>query len=157
MTTAWTAPPCTAWTWPWCPQRWRRSSSGGWSARRPPPVGRTGTLAPIPGSGPDVFGDVFGEAVRLTYLDVCADLWPGHVALLRDSVASQLLSGHSHKSAVAAYIRRSAEAWARFLEMVEAGFLSRLATMSLHAGGVPPVAVSEETKRLLALETFSPG
>ena len=92
----------------------------------------------------------FPEAARLLYLQVCGDLWPGHIALLRDSLASQLLTGHSHKSAVAHYIRRSAEAWRNLWERVDAEFLSRLATLPLAAPEAPAVTVSAETELLLA-------
>ena len=91
----------------------------------------------------------FPEAARLVYLQVCADLWPGHIALLRDSLSSQLLTGHSHKSAVAQYIRRSAEAWRVLWERVDAEFLSRLATIPMAVPDAPAVEVSSETELLL--------
>ena len=94
----------------------------------------------------------FPEAARLLYLQVCGDLWPAHIAILRDSIASQLLSSHNHKSAVAAYIRRGAEAWRDLWERVDAEFLSRLATLPLAAPAAPAVEVSGETELLLAQE-----
>ena len=98
---------------------------------------------------------VFQELARLLWLEVSGDLWPGHIASLQDSVAVELLSYRSHKSAVAAYIRRCADAWARFCDLVEEEFLSRLATFPVAdaAAGVPtlaPVAASGETGLLLA-------
>ncbi len=99
---------------------------------------------------------VFPEVARLLYLQVCGDLWPGHIAILRDSVASQLLSSLNHKSAVAAYIRRSDEAWRGYWERVEGEFLSRLATFPLSAPESPQVAVSAETDLLLAQEAAPP-
>ena len=93
----------------------------------------------------------FPEAARLLYLQVCGDLWPAHIAILRDSIASQLLSSHNHKSAVAAYIRRGAEAWRDLWERVDAEFLSRLATLPLPLRS-PAVEVSGETELLLAQE-----
>ncbi len=95
---------------------------------------------------------VFPEVARLLYLQVCGDLWPGHIAILRDSVASQLLGSLNHKSAVAAYIRRSDEAWRGYWERVDGEFLSRLATFPLSAPEAPQVAVSAETDLLLAQE-----
>ena len=95
----------------------------------------------------------FREAARLLYLQVCGDLWPGHIALLRDSIGSQLLTGHSHKSSVAQYIRRSVEAWAALWERVDAEFLSRLSTLTLTVAISPPVTVSAETESLLSTET----
>lgn len=95
----------------------------------------------------------FPEVARLLYLQVCGDLWPAHIAILRDSIASQLLSGHNHKSAVAAYIRRGAEAWRDLWERVDSEFISRLATLPLAAPKSPAVAVSGETELLLAKDT----
>lgn len=97
---------------------------------------------------------VFSELARLLYLRVCGDLWPAHVSLLRDTVASQLLSGRNHKSAVAMYISRCSLHWQEFWETVEAEFLSRLSTMPLAPAGLPAsraVTVSSETERLLSL------
>ena len=97
---------------------------------------------------------VFPEMARLLYLRVCGDLWPAHVSLLRDTVASQLLSGRNHKSAVAMYIGRCSSHWQEFWEAVDAEFLSRLATMPLTAAKPPApqaVTMSSETERLLAL------
>ena len=98
---------------------------------------------------------VFPEIARLLYLRVCGDLWPAHVSLLRDSVASQLLSGRYHKSAVAMYISRCEGYWREFWERVEAEFLSRLATMPLAPVKEPAsraASVSAETVRLLATD-----
>ena len=102
---------------------------------------------------------VFAELARLLYLQVCGELWPAHLALLRDGIASQLLSSYNHKSAVAQYIRRCSEFWRVFWENVDAVFLSRLAGMPLTSSGVasaPEVAVSGETEQLLALNEL-PG
>ena len=103
----------------------------------------------------------FHELARLLWLEVCGDLWPGHIASLQDSVAVELLSFRSHKSAVAAYIRRCADAWDRFWEQVEEEFISRLATFPVSAAntGVPataPVAASRETGLLLARRAQRP-
>ena len=97
----------------------------------------------------------FPEVARLLYLQVCGELWPGHLATLRDLVAVQLLSGRNHKSSVAAYIRRSAEAWNAFRELVDEEFLSRLATLPAACPPGPtsrPISVSSETGRLLSLD-----
>ena len=102
---------------------------------------------------------MFAELARLLYLQVCGELWPAHLALLRDGIASQLLSSYNHKSAVAQYIRRCSEFWRVFWENVDAVFLSRLAGMPLTGSGVasaPEVAVSGETEQLLALNEL-PG
>ena len=95
----------------------------------------------------------FPELARLLYLRVCGELWPAHLSLLRDSIASQLLSGRYHKSAVAMYISRCSQHWQEFWERVDAESLSRLATMPLtHAteAAPPAVSVSIETERLLS-------
>ena len=94
---------------------------------------------------------------RLLYLQVCGELWPGHLALLRDLTAIQLLGGANHKSAVAHFTTRAQDAWRDFWEMVEAEFVSRLFTMPL-AGGAeePAVVVSQETELLLAQYHPSP-
>ena len=100
---------------------------------------------------------VFPEAARLLYLQVCGDLWPGHIALLRDSLASQLLSGYGHKSAVAQYIRRCGEAWRELWDRVDAEFLSRITTLPLSAPDTPQAAtVSEETELLLTGDAMNP-
>ena len=99
---------------------------------------------------------VFPELARLLYLQVCGDLWPSQIAILRDSIASQLLGSHSHKSAVAQYIRRSAESWSGFWDQVDTEFLSRLSTLPLDAHETLTVSVSSETELLLAQETSSP-
>ena len=103
---------------------------------------------------------VFPELARLLYLQVCGDLWPAHITLLRDSIASQLLSGNNHKSAVAQYIRRGAEAWQVFWMGVEAEFLSRLATLPLaepEMASTTSVAVSGETVLLVSLLSGDAG
>ena len=96
---------------------------------------------------------VFPELARLLYLRVCSDLWPGHIAALRDSVAVELLGARSHKSAVASHISRCAVELSRFWEAAEEEFLSRLCTLPLAADQDPPplpVAVSHETELLLS-------
>ena len=95
----------------------------------------------------------FAELARLLYLRVCSDLWPGHIAALRDSVAVELLGTHGHKSAVASHIRRCSDELSRFWEAVEEEFLSRLSTMPLATDQEPlpsTVAVSSETELLLS-------
>ncbi len=95
----------------------------------------------------------FAELARLLYLRVCSDLWPGHIAALRDSVAVELLGTHGHKSAVASHIRRCSDELSRFWEAVEEEFLSRLCTMPLATDQEPPpttVTVSSETELLLS-------
>ena len=57
---------------------------------------------------------------------------------------------------MAAYIRRSDEAWRGYWERVEGEFLSRLATFPLSAPEAPQVAVSAETDLLLAQEAAPP-
>ena len=95
----------------------------------------------------------FPRLARLLWLQVCGELWPGHIAGLRDSMASQLLSTLGHKSAVAQYIRRSNEAWREYWELVDAEFLSRLIAFPLSAPPeAPPIAVSRETELLLSQE-----
>ena len=99
----------------------------------------------------------FSRVARLLWLQVCGELWPAHIAGLRDSMASQLLSSLYHKSAVAQFIRRSNEAWREYWELVDAEFLSRLLAFPLSP---PPeetlVAVSRETELLLAHQFPSP-
>ena len=102
----------------------------------------------------------FAELSRLLYLQVSGELWPGHLAALRDLLAVQLLSGWNHKSSVAAYIRRCSEAWDTCREMVDEEFLSRLATVrtgAVDTRATQPVAVSGETERLLAMDTLPPS
>ena len=106
----------------------------------------------------------FPELARLFRLQVCGELWPSHLAALRDLVAVTLLDGHSHKSAVALSIRRCADEWRGFWERVDEVFLSRLATLPDSSQGEagPPVALSAETRRLLDqlaadTATASPG
>ena len=101
---------------------------------------------------------VFPQVARPLWLQVCGELWPAHIAGLRDSLASQLLSSLNHKSAVAQYVRRSNEAWREYWELVDAEFLSRLIAFPLSAPPEePPVTVSRETELLLAQEVSSPG
>ena len=112
------------------------------AARLEQQVGRTGER-------------VFPRAARLLWLQVCGELWPAHIAGLRDSMASQLLSSLNHKSAVAQYVRRSNGAWREYWELVDAEFLSRLLGFPLSPPPEePPVTVSRETELLLS-ETAS--
>ena len=96
---------------------------------------------------------VFPGVARLLWLQVCGELWPAHIAGLRDSMASQLLSNLYHKSAVAQFIRRSNEAWREYWELVDAEFLSRLIAFPLSPPAEEPaVVISRETELLLARE-----
>ena len=100
----------------------------------------------------------FPRVARLLWLQVCGELWPGHIAGLRDSMASQLLSNLNHKSAVAQYVRRSNDGWREFWEMVDAEFLSRLLAFPLSLpADEPAVTVSRETELLLAHQVPSPS
>ncbi|CAI8046787.1 Protein translocase subunit SecA, partial [Geodia barretti] len=104
-------------------------------------------------------GSAFPELARLLYLQVCGELWPGHLTTLRDLLAVQLLSGSNHKSSVAAYILRCTGAWNAFWDMVDEEFLSRLATLQTGASGTQaaqPVKVSGATERLLAMDAPLP-
>ena len=93
------------------------------------------------------------RVARLLWLQVCGELWPAHLAGLRDSMASQLLSNLNHKSAVAQYVRRSNDAWLEFWELVDAEFLSRLIAFPLSPlPEEPQVEISRETELLLAQE-----
>ena len=97
--------------------------------------------------------EFFLELARLLYLQVCSELWPGHIDALRDSVAVELLGALSHKSSVASHIRRCNEEWHRFREIVDEEFLSRLCTMQLPVPVDPspaPVTISSETELLLS-------
>ena len=99
---------------------------------------------------------VFPEVARLLYLRVCSELWPSHIAALRDSVAVELLGARNHKSAVASHIRRSNDELSRFWASVEEEFLSRLCTLPLGETTAPPpssVKVSSETELLLSHST----
>ena len=99
---------------------------------------------------------LFPGLARLLFLQVCAELWPGHLASLRDLVACQMLGGLGHKSAVAQYVSRSQDAWREFWEAVDAEFVSRLFAFPFSpAPEVPQVAVSNETQLLLAQEAPS--
>ena len=93
----------------------------------------------------------FPRVARPLWLQVCGELWPAHIAGLRDSMASQLLNSLNHKSAVAQFIRRSNETWREYWDLVDAEFLSRLIAFPLSLPPEePPVAVSRETELLLA-------
>ena len=97
--------------------------------------------------------EAFSEVMRLLYLQACSDLWPGHIAALRDSVAVEMLGTRGHKSAVASHISRSNGELSRFWVMVEEEFLSRLCTLPVAVAQEPPpspVAVSSETELLLS-------
>ena len=97
------------------------------------------------------------RVARLLWLQVCGELWPTHIAGLRDSMASQLLNSLNHKSAVAQYIRRSNEAWREYWELVDAEFLSRLIAFPLSPPqDESPVEISRETELLLAHQVPSP-
>ena len=103
--------------------------------------------------------DVFPELARLLYLQVCSELWSGHLATLRDLLAVELLSSRNHKSAVAAYFRRCQDAWQTFWESADDEFLSRLTTMLLSVpdeSATAPVVASTETERLLSQGGISP-
>ena len=92
----------------------------------------------------------FPRLARLLWLQVCGELWPAHIAGLRDSMSCQLLSSLGHKSAVAQHIRRSNEAWREYWELVDAEFLSRLTAFPLSPPpDEPTVTVSRETELLL--------
>lgn len=96
---------------------------------------------------------VFPELARLLYLRVCSELWPRHIDALRDSVAVELLGARNHKSAVASHIRRCNGELSRYWDTVEEEFLSRLCTLPVATAPdtlPPPVAVSQETERLLS-------
>ncbi len=96
----------------------------------------------------------FRRVVRLLWLQVCGELWPAHIAGLRDSLTSQLLSPLNHKSAVAQYIRRSNDAWREYWKLAEAEFLSRLLAFPLSPPPEEPLTtVSSETELLLAQES----
>ncbi len=96
--------------------------------------------------------DALPELARLLYLQVCGDLWPGHLASLRNLVAVTLLDGRNHKSAVALSIRRCGDEWRRFREAVDEVFLSRLLLLPAPSPGEigPSVVLNAETRRLLA-------
>ncbi len=103
---------------------------------------------------------VFSELTRLLFLEVCADLWPGHIAALRDSVAVELLGNRNHKSAVASHIRRCSDELRRFWDMVDEEFVSLLCTLSVIAtpeSPPTPLTVSSETGRLLARNGLPPA
>ena len=96
---------------------------------------------------------VFPELARLLYLRVCSELWPRHIAALRDSVAVELLGARNHKSAVASHIRRCHDELSRYWDVVEEEFLSRLCALPVATvQDLPPspVFVSHETDLLLS-------
>ena len=99
---------------------------------------------------------LFPRMARLLLLQVCGELWPAHLAALRDLMATQMLGGMAHKSSVARYIARSHDAWTRFWEDVDEEFVSRLMTMpTSEREETATVLVSPETQRLLAQDTTS--
>ena len=101
---------------------------------------------------------VFPQVARPLWLQVCGELWPAHIAGLRDSMASQLLSSLNHKSAVAQYVRRSNEAWREYWELVDAEFLSRLIAFPLSRAARGTAGDGQPgTESLLAQEVSSPG
>ena len=96
------------------------------------------------------------KSLGLLYLQVCAEIWPVHLAALRDLVACQMLGGLAHKSAVAQYITRAYDAWGEFWEAVESEFVSRLFSFPLpEVPARPSVDVTGETQLLLAQEASS--
>ena len=102
----------------------------------------------------------FSQVARLLYLQICGDLWGSHIANLRDLMAVELLSYRGHKSAVAAYVRRCADAWQALWESVEGEFLSRLLALPLSASsdsGPAQVVASGETERLLEQRNATRG
>ena len=102
----------------------------------------------------------FPELARLLLLGVCGELWPGHIAALRDSLAVELLGTRSHKSSVAAHIRRCDDHRKRFWGAADEEFLSRLALLPVGEDTRPPdspVYVSTETALLLESGGASDG
>ncbi len=94
---------------------------------------------------------------RMLFLQVCGELWPRHLDTLRDLMASQMLSGMGHKSAVAQYIARCQDAWRDFWTTVDAEFVSRLMTWDpFPQPEEPQVLASRETEALLAQDASSP-
>ena len=86
-------------------------------------------------------------------MKTCDDLWKTHLTELQESVSNQMLSSHSHKSAVALYVRRSFKAWDEFLERVKSEFLSRLLTFPINRMNrqpPQPVRVHEDVHALIA-------
>ena len=95
----------------------------------------------------------FASLSRLLYLKTCDDLWKTHLTELQESVSNQMLSSHSHKSAVARYVKRSFKAWDEFLERVKSDFLSRLLTFPIdrmNRQPTQPVRVHEDVHALIA-------
>ena len=95
----------------------------------------------------------FASLSRLLYLNICDDLWKAHLIALQEAVSNQMLSTHSHKSAVARYVSRSFKAWDEFLERVKSEFLSRLLTFPIDRTDrqpTPPVRVHEDVRALIA-------
>ena len=112
----------------------------------------------------------FASLSRLIYLRTCDDLWKTHLVELQEAVSNQMLSGHSHKSAVARYVSRSFKAWDEFMGRVKSDFLSRLLTFPIDRmdsqtslspvfpvqagnrveGRPPPVQLHEDVRALIA-------
>ena len=99
----------------------------------------------------------FSRVARLLLLQVCGELWPRHLDTLRDLMASQMLSGMGHKSAVAQYIGRCQDAWRDYWVAVDSEFVSRLMTLALSPQREElPILASRETEALLAQNASSP-
>ncbi len=112
----------------------------------------------------------FASLSRLIYLRTCDDLWKTHLVELQEAVSNQMLSGHSHKSAVARYVSRSFKAWDEFMGRVKSDFLSRLLAFPIDRmdsqpslspvfpaqagnrveGRHPPVQLHEDVRALIA-------
>ena len=112
----------------------------------------------------------FASLSRLLYLKTCDDLWKIHLIELQEAIPNQMLSGRTHKSAVAIYVGRSFKAWDEFMGRVKSDFLSRLLTFPVdgmdrqpppspvfpaqagnQAGGrPPPVRVHDDVRALIA-------
>ncbi len=112
----------------------------------------------------------FASLRGLLYLNTCDDLWKTHLIELQEAISNQMLSGRTHKSAVAIYVGRSFKAWDEFMGRVKSEFLSRLLTFpidgmdrqpppssvfpaqaGIRAGGKPPpVQVHEDVRELIA-------
>ena len=95
----------------------------------------------------------FASLSRLLYLNICDDLWKAHLIMLQEAISNQMLSSHSHKSAVARYVSWSFKAWDEFMERVERDFLSRLLTFPIdRMDRQPPlrVQVHEDVPVLIA-------
>ena len=95
----------------------------------------------------------FASLSRLLYLKTCDDLWKTHLIELQEAISNQMLSGHSHKSAVARYVGRSFKAWDDFMGRVNSDFLSRLLIFPIDGmdrQSSPPVQVHEDIRTLIA-------